>query len=139
MGLAQHAWDENNVLRARELLAGMPTEAAGRDLRGFEWYYLSRLCHSEVATLQGHDGYVLGVAFSPDGRRLASSNQDGSINLWETNISPEARERRAANQVVADLFGQLGLRADVLEWLQTAPGLSPSRRQAALAAAQTYP
>src|SRR5207245_5625016 len=33
IGLAQHAWDENNVVRARELLAEVPREAAGRDLR----------------------------------------------------------------------------------------------------------
>ncbi len=34
MGLAQRAWEENNVVRARELLAEVPTEAAGRNLRG---------------------------------------------------------------------------------------------------------
>ena len=27
--------------------SGVLKEAAGRKLRGFEWYYLSRLCHSE--------------------------------------------------------------------------------------------
>ena len=58
MGLAQRAWEENNVVRARELLEEVPKEAAGRDLRGFEWYYLSRLCHSEVLTLKGHAGWV---------------------------------------------------------------------------------
>jgi tetratricopeptide (TPR) repeat protein len=79
------------------------------------------------------------VAFSPDGQRLASANQDGSIVLWETSIPREVRERRATHQVVADLFRQLGSRADVLERLSTLPGLSPFRRQAALAAAQTYP
>ena len=56
MGLAQRAWEENNVVRARELLEEVPKEAAGRDLRGFEWYYLSRLCHSELRTLKGHAG-----------------------------------------------------------------------------------
>jgi hypothetical protein len=34
MGLAQRAWEENNVVRARELLAEVPREAAGRNLRG---------------------------------------------------------------------------------------------------------
>jgi hypothetical protein len=29
----------------------VPREVAGRDLRGFEWNYLSRLCHSEARTL----------------------------------------------------------------------------------------
>ncbi len=41
--------------------------------------------------------------------------------------------------MAADLFGQLHLRADVLERLQTLPGMSPSARQEVLAVAQTYP
>jgi tetratricopeptide (TPR) repeat protein len=41
--------------------------------------------------------------------------------------------------MVADLFGQMHLRADVLERLRTLPGMSASRRQDVLAAAETYP
>ena len=70
INLAQRAWEENDVVRARELLEEVPKEAAGRNLRGFEWYYLFRLCHSEELTLIGHAGWV--VAFSPDGQRLAT-------------------------------------------------------------------
>ena len=66
--------------------------------------------------------------------------RDGSIHLWETtSVSREMQHRRATNQMVADLFGQMHLRADVLERLRTLPGMSPSRRQEALAVAQTYP
>jgi tetratricopeptide (TPR) repeat protein len=92
----------------------------------------------ELLSLKGRGGFVRGVAFSPDGQRLASANMNGSLHLWETSVSPEVQERRATNQVVADQFDELGLRAEVLEALQTLPGLDPSRRQAALAAAQTY-
>ncbi len=35
--------------------------------------------------LNGHTGEVRAVAFSPDGKNLASGSQDGSIKLW--NIS----------------------------------------------------
>ena len=80
------------------------------------------------------------MAFSPDGQRLASANQDGPIHLWETtSVSPEMQHRRATNQMVADLFGQILLRADVLERLRTLPGMSLSRRQEAIAVAETYP
>jgi Flp pilus assembly protein TadD len=104
----------------------------------------------ELVSLKGHAGWVSSVAFSPDGQCLASANNngtiltsakvDGSIILWETKtVSPEIQQRRAARQLVADLFGQMPLRADVLERLRTLPGTSPSRRQEAITVAQTYP
>jgi WD40 repeat protein len=89
VGLAQRAWEENNVARARELLEEAPREAAGRDLRGFEWHYLSRLCHSEALTLEGHVSGVAGVAFSPDGSRLASAGQDSIVKVWESATGKE--------------------------------------------------
>jgi tetratricopeptide (TPR) repeat protein len=94
----------------------------------------------ELLALKGHAGFARSVAFSPDGQRLASGNEDGSIHLWETmSVSREVQHRRATIQTVADLFGQMPLRADVLERLRTLPGMSPSRRQDVLAVAQTYP
>jgi tetratricopeptide (TPR) repeat protein len=94
----------------------------------------------ELLALKGHADTVSSVAFSPDGQRLASGNQAGSIHLWETtSFSPEMQHRRATNQMVADLFGQMPLRVDVLERLRTLPGMSMSSRQEVLTVAQTYP
>jgi serine/threonine protein kinase len=89
MGLAQRAWEENNVVRARELLAEVPREAAGRNLRGFEWFYLSRLCDPDELNLVGHAGAVISVAFSPDGQRLASASQDQTVKIWDSATGKE--------------------------------------------------
>jgi Flp pilus assembly protein TadD len=93
----------------------------------------------ELFALKGLAHWVYSVVFSPDGQRLASASQDGSIHLWETRgVSPEMQHRRATNQIVAKIFREMHLRADVLERLRTLPGMSPSRRQEVLAVAHTY-
>jgi WD40 repeat protein len=72
--------------RALELLAGQtPDHTGGVDLRGFEWYYWRRFCHADLPTLKGHLGFVTSVAFSPDGKQLATGNTDYTMKLWEAD------------------------------------------------------
>ncbi|HTP03318.1 MAG TPA: hypothetical protein VMJ64_18215, partial [Anaerolineales bacterium] len=40
----------------------------------------------EVLTLIGHSGGVLGVAFNPDGIRLATAGGDGAVRLYLLRI-----------------------------------------------------
>ena len=46
------------------------------------WLY-DTSTYQEVALLTGHTGWVLSVAFSPDGNTLASGSSDGTVRLWD--------------------------------------------------------
>lgn len=82
MNLAgQAATSSSGIARVRELLAA--TEKDRPDLRNWEWYYLNGLCHRDLLTFGVHDDGVLAVAWSPDGRRLASADGHGMILLWD--------------------------------------------------------
>ena len=39
-------------------------------------------------TLQGHTGVVMCVAFSPDGKTIASGHYEGRVYLWEARSAP---------------------------------------------------
>jgi WD40 repeat protein len=68
--LARQAWRDNNVTAARQLLDACPA-----DLRNWEWRFLRRLYQSDLRTITPTGPlakHVHGVAYSPDGTRIAT-------------------------------------------------------------------
>ena len=84
MRLAQLYWESSQVgllLDSLEKTRPQPGEA---DLRGFEWRYLWQRCQGDqLHTLYGHSNAVHCVAFSRDGKLLASGDDAGMIKLWD--------------------------------------------------------
>jgi WD40 repeat protein/serine/threonine protein kinase len=105
IALAQREWQDGNLTHARELL-----DASRVDFRHFEYRYLYSLFNKGQRTLVGHRDLVECVAFSPDGKRLASGGrghegydaQDrplpGELKVWDA----------VSGQEVLSLKGHIG-------------------------------
>jgi WD40 repeat protein/serine/threonine protein kinase len=62
------------------------------ELRGEAVAALLELDAREVLRLQGHEDFVRGLDFSPDGRTLASADYRGSVRLWDTAEGKNLKE-----------------------------------------------
>jgi WD40 repeat protein/serine/threonine protein kinase len=89
IALAEREWSANNLGRMQQLLEECP-----EDLRGWEWHYLNRLRYKTRAPLR-HEAALLCAVFSPDGRRIASSDQDGWVKLWDAPTGRQLLQFRA--------------------------------------------
>src|SRR5262249_22496174 len=85
----------NNLLRMQQLLDDCP-----EDLRGWEWHYLRRLRYRNLPPLR-HEAGVTDVAFSRDGRHVASVDRDGVVKVWDIRTGREGLRIQAHDKPAA--------------------------------------
>jgi WD40 repeat protein/serine/threonine protein kinase len=98
IAVAHQLWKTGNRHLALAKLEDLRPRGEEADLRGFEWYYLWRLCHSGRPMLPEHGGDVYGIAISPDNSLLATASQDETVHVWDV----------ATGALVATLSEQAG-------------------------------
>jgi predicted Zn-dependent protease len=79
------------------------------------------------------------VTFSPDGSRLATADLDCKLKLWDARpLTQEAAIEREALGLLDSLFARPLRKADVIDYLRTAPTIRPRARQLALSLVEGY-
>ena len=93
IALSEIAYRDGNIQRLRKLLDSCP-----KDLRAWEWDYLNYISDQSSKTIQGHYAWELGI--SPDGKRIAASDSNNAIKIWDASSGVELRTLLGHNKRV---------------------------------------
>ena len=62
------------------------------------WSVPDRGAPRPLRTLTGHTGTVYALAFSPDGRRLATGGDDRTVRIWDLRTPGPTTTRRPSRR-----------------------------------------
>ena len=79
---AQRAWALGDTRLVAEIVDRYRSQWSERNPPPFLWRHLWGLLHQDTATLRVSGGAVASVAFSPDGKFLASVGADQVVTVW---------------------------------------------------------
>mgnify|MGYP001420737671 CR=1 FL=1 len=102
--LAAQALEASNLPLAKQYLDETRPKKGEEELRGFEWGYLARLHAERMAsqpiTLKS-EGWVNSVAFSADGKRLATGSNDA--RLWDVSTGQQIAEFKGHSKALVSV------------------------------------
>ena len=82
-----------------------------------------------LRTLEGHSGYVTGVAVTPDGRRAVSASWDNTLKVWDLETGRALRTLEGHSDFCLWRGGDAGREAGGFRVLgQHAEGVGPGHR-----------
>jgi WD40 repeat protein len=114
LALAHNEYRANNLVRADEMLDD--DKKCPGDLRGWEWHYLKRLCHSELRRFQADRPAHFtsgqhGRSLAPDAGRLAVVNGP-TLDIYDTTTGRKASTSRVGGILAGPRINEVALSPD---------------------------
>ena len=104
LNLAERDWRDANVAQVLRQLDETRPPRGKSDLRGFEWYYLDRLCHSQERVLTGQADRFVRWLTAPTAAAWRRGTRDHTVTLWDTATGRAIRKLTAGSPVKAVAF-----------------------------------
>ena len=101
--LAHRSWERGTIDRTIDLLDRLRPNGGDADLRGFEWHYLWGLCNTAHISRIEHDGALRAIAYSPDGRIMATAGDDKIVRIWDASSGEQVHAFSGHTQLVSDV------------------------------------